>query len=286
MHTLFDPLQIMEETSALFAESENQKGLRVEVAWRGPECAGYWGDPIRLRQMLSNLASNAVKFTDAGYIRIEGTEVERNAGQAALEFSVSDSGVGVPQDKQSMLFQPFTQVDGSSTRRFGGTGLGLSIVRSLAQMMGGEVGVETGDGEGSRFWFRIRADVMAEGVDARPREGAAGPVAKVEDADAGEVTAAMTRGTQAEDTREKTSGERVRPLEIDHVVPLVKEIELLLEGRKFRAVGRFQALQARVAGTGVSAEFEPIGRLVADFRFEDALTGLRRIASAHGWNAG
>jgi len=299
-HSLFDPLQILEETAALFAESAHQKGLRVEVAWRGPECAGYWGDPIRLRQMLSNLASNAVKFTDAGYIRIEGTEVERNSGQAALEFGVSDSGVGVPQDKQSMLFQPFTQVDGSSTRRFGGTGLGLSIVRSLAQMMGGEVGVETKDGEGSRFWFRIRADVMAEGVDARPREGAAerrngftaqaaaGSLAKAEDsrADAGDVTVATSRGTETENTREKTSGTGVRPLQIDHVVPLVKEIELLLEGRKFRAVGRFQALQARVAGTGVSAELEPIARLVADFRFEDALSGLRRIASAHGWNAG
>ena len=271
---LFDPVQILEETAALFAESAQRKGLKVKVAWHGPESAGYWGDPIRLRQMLSNLASNAVKFTDAGHIRIEASETERDAEHAVLEFRVSDSGAGVPPDKQSMLFRPFTQVDDSSTRKFGGTGLGLSIVRSLAQMMGGDVGVQSAEGQGARFWFRIRAAVVAEGSGARS---------------AGRVTAAQVAADPVSNvaySRPIPAGADVRPLEAGRVVPLVQEVEVLLERRKFRAVSRFQALQAQVAGTGVSEDFEAIGRLVADFRFEEALGRLRHLASAHGWIAG
>jgi len=282
IQSLFDPVQILEETAALFAESAQRKGLKIEVGWHGPESAGYWGDPVRLRQMLSNLASNAVKFTDAGCIRIEASESERDAAQAVLEFRVSDSGAGVPPHKQSMLFQPFTQVDDSSTRKFGGTGLGLSIVRSLAQMMGGDVGVQSAEGQGSRFWFRIRAAVMAEGFGARSagREIAAGR---------GSMTAAQVAAdpvSNVANSRPIPAGADVRPLETGRVVPLVREVEVLLERRKFRAVSRFQALQAQVAGTGVSADFEAIGRLVADFRFEEALGRLRHLASAHGWIAG
>ncbi len=294
IHSLFDPLQILQETAALFAESAQRKGLKVEVAWHGPESAGYWGDPIRLRQMLSNLASNAVKFTDAGYVRIEACETERDAEQAVLEFRVSDSGAGVPPDKQSMLFRPFTQVDGSSTRKFGGTGLGLSIVRSLAQMMGGDVGVQSADGQGSRFWFRVRAAVMAESAGAHSAgrvtavRAAAGPVSNVADSlsnPAGEI-AAKACGTGTETACAQPSGADVRPLETGRLVPMMQEIQVLLERRKFRAVSRFHALQALVAGTGVSADFEAIGRLVAEFRFEEALGRLRQIAIAQGWNAG
>jgi CheY-like chemotaxis protein len=154
------PKQILEQTLALFAESAQAKGLKIETDWRGSS-ASYLGDPHRLAQMLSNMTSNAIKFTSHGGIRIEAREVEGNGPGVTLEFAVSDSGMGIALDKQDFLFQRFSQLDSSITRSFGGTGLGLSIVRTLAHLMGGEVGVQSQVGQGSRFWFRIRTERLA-----------------------------------------------------------------------------------------------------------------------------
>ncbi|CAK0775504.1 hypothetical protein CCP4SC76_6050001 [Gammaproteobacteria bacterium] len=145
----------------MFQENARLKSLRLESRWLGP-MALYWGDPIRLRQMLSNLVSNAIKFTSQGKIDIEAREVERDGSTATLEFSVSDTGIGISEDSQSRLFEPFSQVDSSMIRQYGGTGLGLSIVRDLAKLMGGKAGCESKPGQGSRFWFRIRADLDVE----------------------------------------------------------------------------------------------------------------------------
>ncbi len=165
--TVFEPGQLVEETTALFAQLAQTKGLTIEVAWHGPQGARYKADSVRLRQMLSNLIGNSIKFTPQGFVRIEASEVERNDHQVLLEFSVTDSGIGIPTDKLAVLFQPFSQVDSSTTREFGGTGLGLSIIRNLAKFMGGDVGVDSEVGKGSRFWFRIQADFLSEGQDSR-----------------------------------------------------------------------------------------------------------------------
>lgn len=165
-----DPRQIVEETMSLLAEQARSKGLEIEAAWHGPEGQCYKVDPIRLRQMLANLISNAIKFTPKGFVRVEASEVERIGGSALLKFSVTDSGIGIPPEKQSLLFKPFSQVDGSLTRKHGGTGLGLSIVGSLARLMGGEAGVESESGRGSHFWFRIQAGTLREEEDI-PRIG-------------------------------------------------------------------------------------------------------------------
>ncbi len=156
---IFDPRQIARETRELFAEAAARKGVTLTVDWTGLATARYTGDAVRLRQMLSNLVSNAIKFTDSGSIAVTlgevDREVDRERGRATLEFAVADTGIGVPPEKQALLFEPFTQADSSTTRRFGGTGLGLSIVRRLARLMGGEAGVESRPGQGARFWFRI-----------------------------------------------------------------------------------------------------------------------------------
>jgi PAS domain S-box-containing protein len=171
--TALDPAQILHEIQTLFSESAGHKGLRIESGWVGatgkPGQSGqrYLGDPHRLRQMLSNLVGNALKFTAKGHIRIEAREVERDGPHALLEFSVTDTGIGIPEDKQALLFKAFSQTDSSTTRQYGGTGLGLSIVRSLAKLMGGDVGVGSTPGTGSCFWFRIRADLLAQGADGR-----------------------------------------------------------------------------------------------------------------------
>jgi signal transduction histidine kinase/ActR/RegA family two-component response regulator len=190
----FLPAQVVHETAALFAESARLKGLPIEANWLGPDGRRYRADPVRLRQMLTNLISNAVKFTTQGYIRIDGTEVEAAGDEVVLEFSVADTGIGISEDKRAALFQPFSQADSSTTRQFGGTGLGLSIVRRLAALMGGEVGVESELGKGSRFWFRIRAGVVQAGDESRREQigrqagvvattaaGAAGRILLVED---------------------------------------------------------------------------------------------------------
>ncbi len=160
--TACDPGRIVADTAALFTESAHRKNLNVEAAWHGDDRgARYWADANRLRQMLSNLVNNAIKFTTQGFVRIEARELSRSSGEAVLELAVSDSGIGIPAAQQALLFQPFVQVDDSSTRQFGGTGLGLSIVRLLADLMGGTVGVDSEPGRGSRFWFRVRVKLLA-----------------------------------------------------------------------------------------------------------------------------
>jgi len=165
---VFDPGQLVHEMQALFAETARVKGLPLEVIWQDEEKA-YLADAHRLRQMLANLIGNALKFTAQGVVRIEAREIERDEKVAILEFAVCDTGIGIPAEKQALLFQPFSQADSSTTRQFGGTGLGLSIVRQLAELMGGEVGVSSESGRGSRFWFRIRAAVDTH-IDRRREE--------------------------------------------------------------------------------------------------------------------
>lgn len=160
--TFFEPAQVLNDIKALFGEAARAKAIELDTAWSGPVRQRYVGDVHRLRQMLSNLVGNAIKFTPAGRVRIEAGEKGRDATRVQLEFAVIDTGIGIPKEKQSQLFKPFSQADSSITREFSGTGLGLSIVRSLAKLMGGDVGVDSEAGQGSRFWFRIRANLVSE----------------------------------------------------------------------------------------------------------------------------
>ncbi len=155
---------IVSDIQALFAKPAHAKGLQLTSDWQGPAGTCYLGDPYRLRQMLSNLVNNAIKFTASGFVHIVANEIERQSRHAVLEFSVSDSGVGITLEQQARLFQPFSQADTSTTRRFGGTGLGLSIVLRLAHLMGGEVGIDSQPGQGARFWFRIRVDLQLDAL--------------------------------------------------------------------------------------------------------------------------
>lgn len=168
--TIFEPEQIIIETQMLFAGAAKAQDLQLEYQWQGSSDQRYQSDAHRLRQMLSNLVGNAIKFTKQGKVLIEGFEVERNAESALLEFSVSDTGIGIAADKINLLFKPFSQTDSSTTRQFGGTGLGLSIVRSIAQALDGNVGVESHIGQGSRFWFRIRANLVSTDEQSKRNE--------------------------------------------------------------------------------------------------------------------
>jgi signal transduction histidine kinase len=156
------PHKLLEETTRLFAQPAAAKGLTIDFVWKGDATQTYEADAARLRQMLSNLVSNAIKFTPQGFVHLEASQIAEEPQRAMLEFAVSDSGIGIPADKVGLLFQPFSQVDSSDTREFGGTGLGLSIIRSLAQLMGGTAGVESEPGKGSRFWFRVSVGLSSK----------------------------------------------------------------------------------------------------------------------------
>ena len=164
---VFDPAQLIREVASLFAEHAHAKGLVLEAAWKGADKALYRSDPVRLRQVLSNLVNNAIKFTPQGSVRIEGLQEISEAGQEFLKFSVFDTGIGIPREKLGLLFKPFSQVDASTTREYGGSGLGLSIVSNLARLMQGEVGVESEVGKGTCAWFRIPATAIREGEEKR-----------------------------------------------------------------------------------------------------------------------
>lgn len=151
------PWQVVNNTLALFADTAHDKQLTMTLTSALDPSRCYQIDALRLRQILSNFISNAIKFTSAGSIEVSIAQLARGDQGDELEFAVTDTGIGIAAADQAALFETFSQVDNSSTRHFGGTGLGLSIVRSLAQSMGGSVGVRSSPGQGSRFWFRILA---------------------------------------------------------------------------------------------------------------------------------
>ncbi len=134
----------------------NQKGLSLsfDVAPEIPETLK--GDPHRLRQILLNLIGNAIKFTARGRIQVASTVEEVNPEAIRVRFSVSDQGIGIPEARLAMIFDPFIQADSSTTRQFGGTGLGLSISSRLVSLMGGQIWVESEPGQGSTFHFTSR----------------------------------------------------------------------------------------------------------------------------------
>jgi two-component system sensor histidine kinase/response regulator len=163
-----DMRDTVEDVARLLAIQAHAKGLEV-IALLDPSLPDMVrGDAGRLRQVLLNLGGNAVKFTQKGEVSIECKVVHKDEQGVMVRFEVRDTGVGIPASRLDALFKAFTQVDASTTRRFGGTGLGLSIARRLVDLMGGEVGVSSEEGVGSLFWFTVRLAVAHGTVKARP----------------------------------------------------------------------------------------------------------------------
>ena len=163
----FDPGEIVTQCLDVVRQQAESKGLGLGARVADNVPSPLRGDALRVRQVLLNLCSNAVKFTAEGEVRVEVSLAGLEAENVLLRFEVTDTGIGVPEDKRDSIFEPFEQADGSTTRRFGGTGLGLSISRSLVRLMDGDIGLCEREGDGSCFWFTVSV--------ARPRSVAAPP---------------------------------------------------------------------------------------------------------------
>jgi PAS domain S-box-containing protein len=163
---LFDPRALLEEVKDLLVPRAHQKGLTMRCRI-DPEVPGLVaGDPVRIRQVLTNLAGNAVKFTDHGDVNLESCVVTESFSQPMLRISVKDTGVGIRRENQDRVFESFTQVEGDFDRKHGGTGLGLTICRQLVSLMGGKIGLESEPGKGSTFWFELPLEKSTGAKDA------------------------------------------------------------------------------------------------------------------------
>jgi len=164
----FDLQTTLDDTIDLLALRAATANLEL-TCHLAPEVPAYLkGDPGRLRQILTNLAGNAIKFTPAGEVGISVTLTAETDDVVVLRFEVRDTGIGIPADRQAALFAAFTQVDSSIIRKYGGTGLGLAISKQLAGLMGGEIGLESEEGKGSTFWFTARFEKQIEAEIRRP----------------------------------------------------------------------------------------------------------------------
>ncbi len=182
---LFDPRLVMDEAAELLAVSAQGKKVELYCRCDGRIPVQVRGDPGRLRQVLTNLVGNAVKFTPSGEVEVRAQLVQRRPEEVLIRFSVRDTGVGIPPEATGRLFRSFSQGDRTVARRFGGSGLGLAICRQLVELMGGEIGVEPAKGQGSVLWLRVPLAVndvhtmrarRAEGALRRTRVLAAAPV--------------------------------------------------------------------------------------------------------------
>jgi PAS domain S-box-containing protein len=220
----FDLGRSLEEAVALLGEVAQKKRVGLLLRLRSGLPTSVRGDPVRLRQVLTNLVGNAIKFTDRGDVEVSASLAEDSGDSVLLRVEVRDTGIGIPEEAQARLFQSFSQAEPSTARRFGGTGLGLAISKQLVLRMDGQIGVESSPGRGSTFWFTAR---MRKPDGSRPAPGGRKP------APAKRVSPARGRVLVAEDdpVNRKVS---VRTLELHGL-----EVDVVRNGREaIEAVAR------------------------------------------------
>lgn len=176
-HEPFRVSELLAKIQKLFSLRADDADLRIEIVSELPSVDGYLGDDRRITQVLGNLISNAIKFSSrGGIVRIKTFQGPAESGYADLHFAVSDNGIGISDAALAYIFNPFTQADDSTTRRFGGSGLGLSICKQLVELMHGQIWATSKEGVGSTFHFRVRVEVLEPSPLAKPAPARTGPL--------------------------------------------------------------------------------------------------------------
>jgi len=166
----FDLHQTVEDIKVISGSLAEEKGLDLTIDFDEKVPVQVKGDVVRVRQILLNLVSNAIKFTAEGGVVVKVTRSGSGNNLERVRFAVTDTGIGIPPDKQAAVFEQFTQADSSTTRSFGGTGLGLAICKQLVELMGGTFGLNSAEGEGSVFWFELNLEADADNITPTPDE--------------------------------------------------------------------------------------------------------------------
>ncbi|GAB4402598.1 MAG: hypothetical protein OHK0048_20600 [Rhodoferax sp.] len=271
--------EFLASVHGLFAAQAAARGLDLRWRFDGPADACYRVDAHRLRQMLSNLVGNALKFTERGGVRVEARALAQAPGGTTdapvrLEFAVIDTGIGMDEAVQQHLFLPFSQADSATTRRYGGTGLGLSIVRSLARLMGGDTRVQSVPGQGSRFEFFI----VAQPVSCPQTESENRPVADPSGAAIGPAVAPMAAPGERPDPPQPNWDACVLVVEDNPVNAMVVQAMLSATGLRLQsATDGLQALQLVRSGAAVDAILMDVQMPVMD--------GLEATRAIRAWEA-
>ena len=242
----FDLRATLENAVELLALRAKTAGLEL-TCWIDPEVPEYLkGDPARLCQILTNLVGNAVKFTHQGAVTVHIRLVSVTETEVIVHFEVKDTGIGIAKDKQAGLFSPFTQADGSTTRKYGGTGLGLSICKQLVTLMGGEIGLESTECLGSSFWFTLCFEKPEREAQAsttpteRPSDSQGARIQTVDDNTSNRVLTAELLSEQANDSETalqvlRDAAERGQPFRIARLDQQMPEMAGFVLGRQIKA---------------------------------------------------
>ena len=263
-----------------FAAQAEAKGLEFISTFDGEVPSVVRGDPLRVCQVIQNLLSNAVKFTETGTVHYDVRARRINDRRVAFDFCVTDSGAGIAPEDLERLFQPFTQVDASSTRRFGGTGLGLTIARRMANIMGGDIRVESTVGQGSTFVLSVEAEVVewqptqeAEAIDVEVGEGDSLSVLLVEDHPVNRMILEAWLGSAGHVTVSAENGQ----IAVDTAASQL--FDLIIMDVNMPVMDGLSATRL-IRSAGLNAE-TPIAVLSASARHEDHEAGLDAGADAY-----
>ena len=266
-------------TGPFMAQAE-AKGIEFVSTFEGEAPSIVRGDPLRVCQVIQNLLSNAVKFTERGVIHYTITSRRLSDQRVAFDFAIKDSGAGISPEDLARLFQPFTQVDASSTRRFGGTGLGLTIARRMANIMGGDITVDSTVGEGSTFTFSVEADVVewgsvetVEAIVADTEDGQCLSVLVVEDHPVNRMILEAWLGSAGHATASAENGQIAVDMARDQA------FDLIIMDVNMPVMDGLNATRL-IRESGANAE-TPIAVLSASARSEDHTAGLEAGADAY-----
>ncbi len=279
----FEISAVLQRLNDMFAYQLEQKKLDWQVVLDPQLPPQLVGDALRLGQVLANLVSNAIKFTDQGSIRLHLQQQARTGSSVTLQGRVSDTGIGMGPEQMARLFAAFTQADSSIARKYGGTGLGLSIVQRLVQMMRGRVWVDSTPGQGSTFYFEVVLGYFMPHSDA---PAAASPAPAIPPGDAGQKATIAPLALDGS----AVSGSSIpgHPLLSDELQTLLQQLQQLLAGNRLAAKRIGEQIESLLQDSPLAAAFTPVMLAVRRLQFKEALEALQvweqwlgQQASAH-----